>query len=159
MKNKKLKLHILITALALVMIVTGCSSNNCRMDTKVTCNLFLVNYDFSDGGDGIILVKLNAGDTTFIASSNPIKVPLTLNNVNKITFSYANKLDEDEFTIESEPYTHVDYPECGCYSFHIIKKCTINNFSNIGSNDSIKIINPLVNYDNQQNIKIHYGTK
>ncbi|MCQ2213877.1 MAG: DUF6452 family protein [Bacteroidaceae bacterium] len=83
-----------------------------------------------------------------------IKVPMSyFNPVDTLVFSYGSISLKDTLYIFKESYPHVDYPECGTYRFHHITDIKYTD----AAFDKIEISNPTVNYEGQENIRIHFN--
>ena len=129
------------------------------MNTNVTCNVYLKDYQDSLCGGVTITYHSQLKDTVLLrSSSSQLSFPLSHNGADTLIFTYDSLPSlRDLIRIESTPYTHVDYPECGSYYFHNLKKAVLLESSSFI--DTIEICNPLVGYDGAQNIKIHYKSR
>lgn len=82
------------------------------------------------------------------------QVPMSyFNPVDTLLFSYENISLPDTIYVEHVSYPHVDLPECGSYRYHDLKSIRSTN----NAIDHIEISNPIVNYDQQENIKIYFN--
>lgn len=193
-----LKKHLLsIILLAVVVIATSCSSNNCPLENTVQCNYYF--YD-SEGHaitpDDAITVKtllpgsklqyvyrkmgqttvtLDSPDASYIengytetvsmvrrdtvlvnrsTSRAYIQVPMSyFNEADTLVFDYASISRNDTVIVSHRSYAHVELPECGTHYFHRITDIKATD----AAIDHIEILNPLVNYDGNENIKIYFN--
>lgn len=74
--------------------------------------------------------------------------------VDTLVFHYGKIRLPDTLYIYHTNYTHVETPECGSYQFH--------NISNLRATDRcidrVELIDPKVNYDKKDNVKIYFNT-
>ena len=96
--------------------------------------------------DTVLLNKLYGVDA--------IKVPMSYySDKDTIVISYSSISNKDTIYINHNSYTHVELPECGAIRFHTL--------TNIRATDSgifdIEIVNPSVNYDGNENVKVYFN--
>lgn len=88
------------------------------------------------------------------SSKQKLEIPMSyFNQKDTLLFRYSNITMPDTVIVEHDGYAHVDLPECGSVRYHQLKsvKATDNAI------DHIEIVNPLVNYDKAENIKIYFN--
>ncbi|MCM1313323.1 MAG: DUF6452 family protein [Bacteroides sp.] len=70
-----------------------------------------------------------------------------------LIFSYSEITSSDTIRIMHDSYPHVDLPECGAYRFHTLTGVT----STEAGIDHVEIVNPTVNYEGNENIRIYFN--
>lgn len=178
-----------------ILALVACSSNNCPLENKVTCNYYFydregVAVNFPDvmsvrtllPGEktvyiyrrlGSTTVTLDYPDSTYIISGYSETVAtarrdtILVNNAIdflslQIPMSYYNKADtlvltygglsrRDTIIVEHDSYPHVELPECGTHFYHNLHSIRTTN----AAIDRIEIVNPLVNNEKKENVKIY----
>lgn len=102
-------------------------------------------------------IRTERNDTILINKANNkafLQVPMSyFNRIDTLLFTYSNITSPDTIYLEHDSYAHVDIPECGSYRYHgLIKARATGN-----AIDHIEIVNPTVNYDKKENIKIYFN--
>lgn len=112
------------------------------------------------------LIDSGYTETVGITKMDTALVNRLVNGSNfKVAMSYYNPVDTlilryslialpDTIYISHTSYTHVETPECGAYRFHTLKDVR----STDRGIDRIEIINPTVNYEGADNIKIYFNS-
>lgn len=102
-------------------------------------------------------VQYARNDTVLInkmSNQRYIQVPMSyFNPCDTLLFRYSNIYSVDTVYIEHESFAHVDLPECGSYRYHKLKSIRATD----NAIDHIEIVNPIVNYDQKENIKIYFN--
>ena len=89
-----------------------------------------------------------------IAGATSISVSMKYFSDNDtIIISYASISNKDTLYISHDSYSYVELPECGTQRFHTLTglRCTYSGISDI------EIVNPNVNYDGKENVKIYFN--
>ena len=88
-----------------------------------------------------------------LSNANKVKIPMSYFSDNDtIIFAYNNISNRDTLYIAHDSYSNVELPECGTHRFHHLKSIRCTN-SGI---DHIDIVNPEVNYEGNENVKIFF---
>ena len=86
--------------------------------------------------------------------ASQMSVPMKYYSENDtIIISYSSISNKDTLYINHDSYSFVDLPECGNHRFHTLKSVE-STHSGIYS---VSIVNPKVNYDRNENIKIYFN--
>jgi len=111
----------------------------------------LVEQDYTE------TIRYQRNDTILINKASGqkyLQVPMSyINPVDTLLFTYSNISVPDTFYVEHENYAHVDIPECGSFRYHYLKSVRTTDFAI----DHVEIVNPTVNYDQEQNVKIYFN--
>ena len=168
----------------IIPLLCSCSASNCPLENSVTCNYGF--YD-SNGipiiyHDNITVTTLLPGyKTVYIYKKlNEETVSLDYHDENYINNGYTefindvrrdtillNKIsdigsiripmsyysDKDTIYIYHQSYTHVELPECGISRFHFLKNIHATDFGIY----NIEIVDPSVNYEGNENVKIYFN--
>ncbi len=96
--------------------------------------------------DTILVNKLSGGS----GLSLPMKY---FSDNDTIILSYSSISNKDTLYINHNSYSYVDLPECGTHRFHTLTgiRSTYSGIYNV------EIINPKVNYDGNENVKIYFN--
>lgn len=147
---------------AVIMQLCGCSANNCPLESSVFCN-----YGFYDSegkaisyNDAItisIRIPSSGKDSIIInqlSGASSLKIPMSyFYKTDTLIMSYASLVRNDTIIVSHESYAHVDLPECGTKYFHELKGI----WSSSTGIDKIEIVNPVVDYQGWENIKIYFN--
>ncbi|MBR4365393.1 MAG: hypothetical protein IKP43_01275 [Bacteroidaceae bacterium] len=88
-----------------------------------------------------------------IVNASHLELPMSyFNQADTLVFDYYNLRNNDTIYIDHDNMVQVNLPECGSYMFHRITG--IKNTD--AAIDKIEIINPNVNYERKENIRIHF---
>lgn len=88
------------------------------------------------------------------SGKNYLQVQMSyFNKVDTLLFRYGSIQLPDTIYIEHESYAHVDVPECGSFRYHLLKSVRATD----NAIDHIEIVNPTVNYDQEENVKIYFN--
>ena len=89
-----------------------------------------------------------------ISGASTMSVPMKYFSDNDtIILSYASISNKDTLYVSHDSYSYVELPECGTQRFHTLTglRSTYNGIS------GIEIVNPKVNYDGKENVKIYFN--
>lgn len=96
-------------------------------------------------------------DTTLVnkcVGRSSMQVPMSyFNQYDTLVFDYNSISRNDTVIIKHEGYQYVELPECGSHVFH--KLLTIE--STDAAIDHMEIVNPTVDYEGNENIKIYFN--
>ena len=96
-------------------------------------------------------------DTTLVnklVNGSSFKIAMSYYNpVDTLILHYSMIARPDTVYVSHTSYTHVETPECGAYRFHTLTGIR----STDRGIDRIEIINPTVNYEGADNIKIYFN--
>ncbi len=187
----------ILTILFTLALLVSCSSNNCPLENKVSCNYHF--YD-SEGNaikytDYLTIKTLKPGykkeytyrklgeqtivtdtqtpeyveqgyaesvqevrkDTVLLNKSNTlssVKLPMSYSHTSDtLVLHYGSILAKDTIIVQHTPYPYVEMPECGSYMFHVLTGIR----STEAGIDRVEIVNPNVNYEGQENIRIYFN--
>ena len=146
-----------ISAVLCILVISACDSADCTLMNNVACS-----YGFYSNGTSISLLDpLNVyacgTDSVLVnqeigASSASIPMSYWL-DADTLIFEVCGEtyLLVDTVYVEKENIPHFESPDCPSKMFHAITavRCT-HNFM-----DDITITNPIVNYDQVENLQIH----
>lgn len=76
-------------------------------------------------------------------------------SVDTLVFHYKKILLPDTVYVFHEGYTHVETPECGAYRFHNLKEIKTTD----RCIDRVEILNPSVNFEKNNNVRIYFNTQ
>lgn len=124
------------------------SDGNSLKDTLIdTLNVFLYKKNFSSEDDHIIMYSSNIQGAT-----STLALPLSM-IVDSSTFIFDFGTESfDTLTLKYSQYIHLESHECGFVNFYNIESYKITN----NQIDSIWIRKDLVEYGDEENIKIYY---
>lgn len=89
-----------------------------------------------------------------ISGASTMSVPMKYFSDNDtIILSYASISNKDTLYISHDSYSYVELPECGTQRFHTLTGLR-STYSGISG---IEIVNPKVNYDGKENVKIYFN--
>ena len=154
-------LYSAISILALIS-VAGCSSNNCPLESSVYCNYLF--YD-SEGTAvaynetmSVYMRLPNTGRDSLIINkvtgASNFEIPMSyFHSKDTLIIEYASLVRKDTIVVSHKSYAHVDLPECGTKYFHELLDISTTH---IGI-DKIEIVNPMVNYDKMENVRIFFN--
>lgn len=101
-------------------------------------------------------IQFKRNDTILInkaSSKQYLEVPMSyFNECDTLLFTYSNISLPDTMYVWHDSYAHVDLPECGSFRYHNITNARATD----NAIDHIEIVNPTVNYDQKENIKIYF---
>jgi len=110
----------------------------------------LIDFGYSE------TIRYQRNDTILINKASGkqyLEVPMSyFNPADTLLFTYSNISNPDTVYVEHDNFSHVDLPECGSFSYHYIKSIRATD----NAIDHIEIVNPTVNYDKAENIKIYF---
>ena len=96
--------------------------------------------------DTILLNRLSGASTMSV----PMKY---FSDNDTIILSYASISNKDTLYVSHDSYSYVELPECGTQRFHTLTGLR-STYSGISG---IEIVNPKVNYDGKENVKIYFN--
>ncbi len=187
----------ILTILLTLALLVSCSSNNCPLENKVSCNYYFYDsegnaikytdyltiktlkpgykkeYTYRKLGEQSIVTDVQTPeyveqgytesvqevrkDTILLNKSNTlssVKLPMSYNNTSDtLIFHYGSILAKDTVILQHTPYPYVEMPECGSYMFHVLTGIR----STEAGIDHVEIVNPNVNYEGQENVKIYFN--
>ena len=89
-----------------------------------------------------------------ISGASTMSVPMKYFSDNDtIILSYASISNKDTLYVSHDSYSYVELPECGTQRFHTLTGLR-STYSGISG---IEIVNPKVNYDGKENVKIYFN--
>lgn len=89
-----------------------------------------------------------------IAGASSMSIPMKYYSDNDtIILSYASISNKDTLYLSHDSYSYVELPECGTQRFHTLTGLR-STYSGISG---IEIVNPKVNYDGKENVKIYFN--
>lgn len=89
-----------------------------------------------------------------ISGASTMSVPMKYFSDNDtIILSYASISNKDTLYVSHDSYSYVELPECGTQRFHTL----IGLRSTYSGISGIEIVNPKVNYDGKENVKIYFN--
>lgn len=89
-----------------------------------------------------------------ISGASTMSVPMKFFSDNDtIILSYASISNKDTLYVSHDSYSYVELPECGTQRFHTLTGLR-STYSGISG---IEIVNPKVNYDGKENVKIYFN--
>lgn len=159
-----IKYNVLVLLAIATMVVTGCSSNNCQLESSVYCCYHF--YD-SDGtpisyNDAITVsthIPGTSRDTILInklKNGTMLKVPMSLyHGADTLFFKYDELYRGDTIIVEHESFAHVDLPECGTRYFHYIRNASLSKKT--AAIDHIEVNEPNVSYEPKEHIKVYFN--
>ncbi|MCQ2077120.1 MAG: DUF6452 family protein [Bacteroidaceae bacterium] len=145
-----------------IIILYGCNANNCPLESTVYCNYYF--YD-SDGTaisyNDVLTISVRIPSTerdsiiiNKLSGASQMQIPMSYyNDKDTLFIGYASLLRKDTIIVHHQSYAHIDLPECGTKYFHKLENVT----STHTGIDRIEIVNPQVNYDGNENIKIYFN--
>ena len=148
--------------LLLVAVMIGCSSNNCPLESTVYCNYHFYDSEgtavaYNETMSVYIRLPKTEHDSLIInkvSGAVQFEIPMSYyNDKDTIIIDYLSLVRNDTIVISHHSYAHVDLPECGTKYFHELLDITTTHTGI----DKIEIVNPLVNYDGQENIRIYFN--
>ncbi len=89
-----------------------------------------------------------------LSGAHSMKLPMSyFSSTDTLVVTYASISNKDTIYISHDSFSYVDLPECGTHRFHSLKdiKSTESGIF------SISIVNPHVNYDGNENVKIYFN--
>jgi len=102
-------------------------------------------------------VSIARRDTVLVnkaSNRSYIQVPMSyFNKADTLIFDYNSISLNDTLIIQHDSYAHVELPECGTHFYHHLRSIRATE----AAIDHIEIINPLVNYEGKENIKIYFN--
>ena len=102
------------------------------------------------------VVTVTRHDSVLINSAvnaSYLQLPMSYFNAgDTLVFDYYNLSNNDTLYIEHNNMPQVNLPECGSYMFHTITGVK----STDAAIDRLEIVNPNVNYEGKENIRIHF---
>ncbi len=140
----------------------GCSANNCPLESSVFCNYGFYDSEgnavsYSDAITVSIRIPSSGKDSIIInqlSGASSLKIPMSyFHTTDTLIMSYASLVRNDTVIVSHESYAHVDLPECGTKYFHRLKDIR----SSSTGIDKIEIVNPVVDYEGRENIKIYFN--
>ena len=154
---------ILVFVIVIVIVISGCSGNNCPLESTVTCNYYFYDMDGTQVsyGDAITISALrgaeNRKDTIInqITGKAMVKLPMAFyQKTDTLVFDYAELIKNDTIIVTHDSYVHVDLPECGNLYFHHISDIQLRGEAAI---DHIELVEPMVNYEGKENVRIYFN--
>lgn len=81
-----------------------------------------------------------------------IQVPMSyFNKADTLVFTYSSISRPDTIIVEHDSYPHVELPECGTHFYHNLRSIRATD----AAIDHAEIVNPLVNNEKKENVKIY----
>lgn len=89
-----------------------------------------------------------------LSNGTKFSVPMSyFGTEDTLIISYSRITSIDTIYIRHEGYTHVEQPECGAYRFHTLSSVRATD----KAIDRIEMANPVVNYEEKENIRIYFN--
>jgi len=83
-----------------------------------------------------------------------VQVPMSYyNKADTLVFAYSSISRRDTIIVEHDAYPHVELPECGTHFYHTLRSIRVTD----AAIDHIEIVNPLVNNEKKENVKIYFN--
>lgn len=147
----------------LFLLLTACEGVDCTLNNVVLCR-----YGFYDSTTG---KSIQLSDTLTITAAGTDSILYNRGvNTSRVTLpmSYWQEADTLTLHISGKDYTytntlriqknntqHFESPDCPTTMFHHIEKATLMSGVTI---DSVVVVKPTVNYEQDENIKIYFRT-
>ena len=88
-----------------------------------------------------------------VVNASYFQLPMAyFNSGDTLVFDYFNLSNNDTLYIDHTNMPQVNLPECGSYMFHTITSVK----STDAAIDHLEVVNPNVNYEGKENIRIHF---
>lgn len=149
--------------LSLLLLLTACEGVDCTLNNVVLCR-----YGFYDSTTG---QSIQLSDTLTITAEGTDSILYNRGvNTSSVTLpmSYWQEADTLTLHISGKGYTytntlriqksntqHFESPDCPTTMFHHIEQATLMSGVTI---DSVVVVKPTVNYEQDENIKIYFRT-
>jgi len=83
-----------------------------------------------------------------------IQLPMSyFNAADTLVFKYSSISRNDTIIVAHRGYAHVELPECGTHYFHHLSDIEATD----AAIDHVEIVNPLVDYKGNENVKIYFN--
>lgn len=83
-----------------------------------------------------------------------VQLPMSyFNTDDTLVFKYYNISRNDTIIVTHQSYAHVELPECGTHYFHHLSSIKATD----AAIDHVEIVNPLVDYKGNENVKIYFN--
>lgn len=83
-----------------------------------------------------------------------VQVPMSYyNKADTLVFAYSSISRRDTIIVQHDSYPHVELPECGTHFYHNLRSIRATD----AAIDHVEIVNPLVNNEKKENVKIYFN--
>lgn len=88
------------------------------------------------------------------SNRSSIQVPMSYyNKADTLIFTYSSISHRDTIIVQHDSYPHVELPECGTHFYHNLRAIRATD----AAIDHVDIVNPLVNHEGNENVKIYFN--
>ena len=108
--------------------------------------------------DGYTMIQREVRRDTILANkltgAKEMKLPMAyFSSYDTLVVNYASLSNNDTIEVGHYGYSNVELPECGTHRFHQLRSIRTTTYGI----DHIEIVNPQVNYEGKENIKIYFN--